>query len=98
MNELERLASYRVAARQANGVITSTDIAEATGVNPTMVRRDLSTVIGSIGKRGFGYQPATLIGAIEKKLDGQWPAIAETTRREKDVLERIIKSIPNQEG
>lgn len=95
MNETLRLASYRAAALQANGVITSNAIATATGINPTMVRRDLSVIIGSIGRRGFGYKPDVLISSIEKELDGKWPGIDETAKRERNVLEQIIQSVPN---
>jgi redox-sensing transcriptional repressor len=44
--------------------ISSQEISEYANVNPTQVRRDLST-FGKFGKRGVGYKVESLIGQIQ---------------------------------
>jgi len=77
MSVATRLSRYLQVARQAakNGAerISSYEIAAYTGVNPTQVRRDLSS-FGRFGKRGSGYETTLLcerlraiLGADENK-------------------------------
>lgn len=47
--------------------ISSQEISEYANVNPTQVRRDLST-FGKFGKRGVGYQVESLIAQIQNIL------------------------------
>lgn len=77
MSVATRLSRYLQVTRQAakSGAerISSYEIAAYTGVNPTQVRRDLSS-FGRFGKRGSGYETALLcerlraiLGADENK-------------------------------
>jgi NADH/NAD ratio-sensing transcriptional regulator Rex len=68
-----RLAAYRGVALRSNGAqrLTSVEISEATGVNATQVRRDLSAVFGDGGgTRGWGYRPAVLIERLKPHVRG----------------------------
>ena len=47
--------------------ISSQELSEYTHVNPTQIRRDLSG-FGKFGKRGVGYNIASLVGQIRKIL------------------------------
>ena len=62
-----RLASYLTALRDraANGVtvVSSAELAEVAGVNPLILRKDLSYV-GGHGVRGVGYQVHKLIATV----------------------------------
>ncbi len=64
------------AARSGEDRLDSKRIAELAGHSATTVRRDLSG-IGTLGKRGSGYDPTRLAGAISKELglDQQYNAI-----------------------
>ena len=77
MSVARRLSHYLQVARQAakGGAerISSYEIAAYTGVNPTQIRRDLSS-FGRFGKRGSGYETTllcerlrTILGADENK-------------------------------
>jgi redox-sensing transcriptional repressor len=63
-----RLSAYlrilRQARKQGWDSISSKEISEYSHVNPTQVRRDLTT-FGRFGKRGVGYNVVFLIGQIE---------------------------------
>lgn len=63
-----RLSAYlrilRQARKQGWDSISSKEISEYSHVNPTQVRRDLTT-FGRFGKRGVGYNVAFLIAQIE---------------------------------
>jgi NADH/NAD ratio-sensing transcriptional regulator Rex len=73
-----RLALYLWAAEHADkNTITSDEIAEATGIHPTMVRRDLSDVLGRKGKRGSGYDAADLARALREVLAGHAPDLGD---------------------
>ncbi|GAB4257488.1 MAG: redox-sensing transcriptional repressor Rex [Thermoleophilia bacterium] len=66
-----RLSTYlRILAqskKQGMESISSQEISEYANVNPTQVRRDLST-FGKFGKRGVGYNVDSLISAIQDIL------------------------------
>lgn len=66
-----RLSTYlRVltqSRKQGLGSISSQEISEYANVNPTQVRRDLSS-FGKFGKRGVGYNVASLIEEIQEIL------------------------------
>ncbi|GAA3049510.1 redox-sensing transcriptional repressor Rex [Gordonia defluvii] len=66
-----RLASYLTALRDraANGVtvVSSAELAEVAGVNPLILRKDLSYV-GGHGVRGVGYQVHKLIATVAMAL------------------------------
>jgi len=73
-----RLPAYRRAlshcAERGATYVSSQELAEATGVHPAQLRKDLS-YLGSYGLRGVGYDVAQLhdqIGA-ELGLLGDWP-------------------------
>ncbi|MGO4958006.1 redox-sensing transcriptional repressor Rex [Luteococcus sp. Sow4_B9] len=63
---------------QAAGVtrVSSTDLAEAAGVQPALLRRDLS-YFGSYGTRGVGYEVPLLVREIGLTTGGGtvWPVI-----------------------
>ena len=64
-----RLALYLAACRRASKAwISSDEIARMTGVNASQVRRDVTDVLGSVGKRGFGFDAARLANRIEATL------------------------------
>lgn len=46
------------------GFITSKDIGDLALVHPTQVRRDLSELLGLVGRRGSGYHVAVLEDAL----------------------------------
>ena len=56
--------------------VSSSEIAEAAGVNPAQVRKDLSHLRAS-GTRGVGYDVAGLIEEIRSELglDRRWPVV-----------------------
>ncbi len=66
-----RLSTYlRVltqSRKQGLGSISSQEISEYANVNPTQVRRDLSS-FGKFGKRGVGYNVTSLIEEIQEIL------------------------------
>ncbi len=66
-----RLSAYlRVltqSRKQGLGSISSQEISEYANVNPTQVRRDLSS-FGKFGKRGVGYNVGSLIEEIQEIL------------------------------
>ncbi|MFT3901047.1 MAG: redox-sensing transcriptional repressor Rex [Gordonia sp. (in: high G+C Gram-positive bacteria)] len=66
-----RLATYLTALREraATGVtvISSAELAQASGVNPLILRKDLSYV-GGHGVRGVGYQVHKLIATVSMAL------------------------------
>ncbi len=53
--------------RDGNTTVSSARLGEMTLVNPAQIRRDL-THFGSFGKRGVGYDVATLIDRIQRIL------------------------------
>lgn len=57
------------------GTVSSVELANAVGVSPAQVRRDLAA-LGHLGQRGVGYDAAGLAGAIRKALgiDREWRA------------------------
>lgn len=75
-----RLAAIRGAASTAK-TITSKRISELTGINSTQIRRDLS-MLQIWGKRGVGYDSATLRQELVPHLDG--------TRKELERLSRLM--------
>jgi redox-sensing transcriptional repressor len=66
-----RLSRYLQVLTQARKMgretISSQELSEYTHINPTQIRRDLSG-FGKFGKRGVGYNVASLVGAIRKIL------------------------------
>lgn len=56
--------------RQGIESISSQEISEYANVNPTQVRRDLST-FGKFGKRGVGYKVDSLISQIQEILHSE---------------------------
>lgn len=70
VNLMGRLALYMAACRnhEGSGPITSEAISEATGINATQVRRDLSGIVGKQGRRGIGYQATSLGGVLLRLL------------------------------
>lgn len=63
-----RLARYLQSLEEATAETrSSTDIAEAAGVSPAQVRRDLS-YLGHQGIRGVGYQTSQLRNALRREL------------------------------
>jgi redox-sensing transcriptional repressor len=69
-----RLSTYlrilRQSKKQGIDSISSQEISEHANVNPTQVRRDLST-FGKFGKRGVGYNIDGLIGEIQEILHSE---------------------------
>ena len=61
---------------EATGPVSSDVLAEAAGVNPAKVRKDLSH-LGSYGTRGKGYDAAYLIHQIRRELGltQDWPIV-----------------------
>ena len=63
---------------QGRGVpsISSHELAERTGVTGVQVRKDLS-LIGTLGKRGLGYQTSALLKELGRilGLDRRWPVV-----------------------
>ena len=53
--------------REAQGTVSSVELADAAGVNPANVRRDLSD-LGFQGTRGVGYSVSDLRSRIKKEL------------------------------
>jgi len=53
--------------RESQSTVSSGELAEAAGVNPANVRRDLSD-LGFQGTRGVGYSVADLRGRIQREL------------------------------
>jgi redox-sensing transcriptional repressor len=66
-----RLSRYLQVLTQARKMgretISSQELSEYTHINPTQIRRDLSG-FGKFGKRGVGYNVASLVGEIRKIL------------------------------
>lgn len=54
-------------AEQGAETVSSDELAAATGVNPAMLRKDLS-YIGSYGIRGVGYEISALLHQLERVL------------------------------
>ena len=69
-----RLSTYlrilRQSKKQGMESISSQEISDHANVNPTQVRRDLST-FGKFGKRGVGYNIEGLIGEIQEILHSE---------------------------
>lgn len=65
---LERFATREIAS------VLSAELAEAVGVNPATVRRDLSH-LGTLGVRGTGYEVETLLDRVGRALaiGRDWP-------------------------
>lgn len=68
---ISRLPRYLQELRDVRGqtTISSQQLAEAAGVNPAQLRKDLS-YLGSIGTRGVGYDVGRLIDMISGHLTG----------------------------
>ncbi|MHB1323631.1 MAG: redox-sensing transcriptional repressor Rex [Coriobacteriia bacterium] len=68
---IERLPAYLNVLIQLRGddvlTVSSARLGELTSVNPAQIRRDL-THFGSFGKRGVGYDIATLVERIQRIL------------------------------
>ncbi|MEL7668169.1 MAG: redox-sensing transcriptional repressor Rex [Actinomycetota bacterium] len=68
---IERLPAYLNILIQLRGdgvtTVSSARLGELTAVNPAQIRRDL-THFGSFGKRGVGYDIATLVERIQRIL------------------------------
>lgn len=69
---IARLPRYLEVLRDLRGrtTISSQQLAEAVGVNPAQLRKDLS-YLGSLGTRGVGYDVGLLIGLISERLVGK---------------------------
>ncbi|HUZ21784.1 MAG TPA: redox-sensing transcriptional repressor Rex [Acidimicrobiales bacterium] len=63
-----------VMLERQRGTVSSSELAEATGVNAATLRRDLSH-LGSYGTRGTGYDVSHLLGRVDRALalDREWP-------------------------
>ncbi len=61
------LRALNAAAEEGQTHVSSSWLAQATGVNSDVLRRDLSA-LGSMGTRGVGYQIDTVKAALEKAL------------------------------
>ncbi len=70
---LYRRALERLAGREVTSVL-SRELADAVGVNPATVRRDLSH-LGTLGVRGSGYEVETVLQRIGRALaiGRDWP-------------------------
>ncbi|WP_194793085.1 redox-sensing transcriptional repressor Rex [Raineyella fluvialis] len=68
---IARLPRYLQVLRDVRGQVTisSQQLAEAVGVNPAQLRKDLS-YFGSVGTRGVGYDVGRLIALISDHLVG----------------------------
>lgn len=68
---IARLPRYLQVLRDLRGVstVSSQQLAEAVGVNPAQLRKDLS-YFGSVGTRGVGYDVGRLIALISDHLVG----------------------------
>ena len=89
-----RLALYLAVTWNAGDAnrITSAQLARATGVNPTQVRRDLSQVLGRLGKRGAGYGVAELARELERTLEphaAELGVAAAVARERANQLEQV---------
>lgn len=64
---INRLPLYQraLAALDPRGTVSSAELAEATGVNPAQVRKDLS-VLGLHGTRGVGYVAGDLLAQLSE--------------------------------
>ncbi|MGJ3508929.1 redox-sensing transcriptional repressor Rex [Enemella sp. A6] len=64
---ITRLPLYQraLAALDPDATVNSAELAEATGVNPAQVRKDLS-VLGLHGTRGVGYVAGTLLAELSE--------------------------------
>lgn len=69
---IARLPRYWQVLRDVRGqtTISSQQLAEAVGVNPAQLRKDLS-YLGSVGTRGVGYDVGRLIDVISEQLVGK---------------------------
>lgn len=75
----QRLSQYLRFARsltEADGTVSSVELADAVGVSAAQVRRDLAS-LGHLGQRGIGYEAAGLVAALRKALgvDRRWRAV-----------------------
>src|SRR2546430_16779723 len=63
-------------AERGSATVSSEELAEAAGVNPAKVRKDLSH-LGTYGTRGVGYDVASLIHQIRRELGltQHWPVL-----------------------
>jgi redox-sensing transcriptional repressor len=73
MSQYLRLAR---ALTEADGTVSSVQLAESVGVSAAQVRRDLA-MLGHLGQRGVGYDAAGLVMALRKALgvDRRWRAV-----------------------
>lgn len=79
--ESGRLALYLAAALAHDpGRITSAELGEYAGVNATQVRRDLSQVVGKVGKRGVGYSTEVLKDTLPREIAGHAAHLAELAK------------------
>jgi redox-sensing transcriptional repressor len=75
----QRLSEYLRFVRsltEADGTVSSVELAEAVGVSAAQVRRDLAA-LGHLGQRGVGYDAAGLVAALRRTLgvDRRWRAV-----------------------
>lgn len=79
--------------------ITSAELARATGVNATQVRRDLSQVLGRLGTRGVGYRAAELSRELERTVAphaATLHVVAAAARDRANQLERVVAHLGHQ--
>lgn len=75
----QRLSQYLRFARtlaEADGTVSSVELAGAVGVSAAQVRRDLAS-LGHLGQRGVGYDAAGLVEALRKAIgvDRRWRVV-----------------------
>lgn len=75
----QRLSEYLRFVRtltEADGTVSSVELAGAVGVSAAQVRRDLAA-LGHLGQRGVGYDAAGLVSALRRALgvDRRWRAV-----------------------
>jgi redox-sensing transcriptional repressor len=75
----QRLSQYLRFARtlaEADGTVSSVELAEAVGVSAAQVRRDLAS-LGHLGQRGVGYDAGGLVSALRKAIgvDRRWRVV-----------------------
>ncbi len=75
----QRLSQYLRFARalaEADGTVSSVELAEAVGVSAAQVRRDLAA-LGHLGQRGVGYDANGLVEALRKVIgvDRRWRVV-----------------------
>lgn len=75
-----RLALYLARALAADGNVTSDELAEAAGTEPSQARRDLAALEGLSGTRGVGYESAALRERLLTEFRASAQELAEEAR------------------